>query len=41
MGKQSEEASKQMQQQIEAQKALEQMQRKALEQMEKGAPKER
>jgi hypothetical protein len=30
-----------MQQQMEAQKALEQMQQKAMEQMQKGAPKER
>jgi hypothetical protein len=41
MGKQSEETARQMQQQIEAQKALEQMQQKALEQMQKGAPKGR
>jgi len=41
MVKQSEEAARQMQQQIEAQKALEQMQQKALEQMQKGATKGR
>lgn len=41
MGKQSEEAARQMQQQIEAQKALEQMQQKALEQMQKDAQKGR
>jgi hypothetical protein len=41
MGKQSEEAANQMQQQMEAQKALEQMQQKALEQMQKSSPKGR
>jgi hypothetical protein len=40
-GKSSEEAARQMQQQMEAQKSLEQMQQKALEQMQKGAPKGR
>lgn len=41
MGKPSEEEARQMQQQMEAQRTLEQMQQKALEQMEKGAPKGR
>ncbi|MHB1025451.1 MAG: YIP1 family protein [Desulfobacteria bacterium] len=40
-GKPSEEEARQMQQQMEAQKTLEQMQQKALEQMQKDAPKGR
>ncbi|HQT97059.1 MAG TPA: YIP1 family protein [Thermodesulfobacteriota bacterium] len=40
-GKTPEEEARQMQQQMEAQKTLEQMQQKAMEQMQKGAPKER
>lgn len=40
-GKPSEEEARQMQQQVEAQRTLEQMQQKALEQMQKGAPKGR
>jgi hypothetical protein len=40
-GQPSEDAARQMQQQMEAQKTLEQMQQKALEQMQKGAPKGR
>jgi len=38
MGNSSEEAARRVQQQIEAQKALQQMQQKAMEQMQKGAP---
>jgi len=40
-GNMSEESARQLQQQTEAQKTLEQMQQKALEQMQKGAPKGR